>query len=269
MENDIHPEALKKLLALIVSKSNQNQFIVSTHSHIVLKYLGAAPDSKIFYTEWSPHGTDNAEYKNIPTSHISEIQNTPESRMQILHKLGYEFQDFDLYHGYLLLEESSAEQIIRDFLIPSFAPELYGRIKTIAARGVDDLEVRVQDFNRLFVFIHTNPIYNKRAWVMADGDEAGQNCIAKLKEIYSQWPREHFGNFTAHRFEEYYPTRFQKDVQAVFAAADRKKRQQRKSELLQKVVQWAFNNREDAVTEFSESASEVIQFLKKLKPGKN
>ncbi|WP_414513473.1 ATP-dependent nuclease [Nostoc sp. PCC 9305] len=36
-ENDIHPKALKKLLNFILEKSKTNQFIITTHSNIVLK----------------------------------------------------------------------------------------------------------------------------------------------------------------------------------------------------------------------------------------
>jgi hypothetical protein len=53
LENDIHPTALKKLLELIVAKAKNNQFVISTHSNIVLKYLGVVTGSKIFYLEWS------------------------------------------------------------------------------------------------------------------------------------------------------------------------------------------------------------------------
>jgi predicted ATP-dependent endonuclease of OLD family len=107
LENDIHPEALKKLLDLIISKSRNNQFIISTHSNIVLKHLGSLPHSKIFYVD----PLDNLEVKkhhsNVPTSQLSEVENIPEMRIEILEKLGYDFFDFDLYKGYLILEESS------------------------------------------------------------------------------------------------------------------------------------------------------------------
>jgi AAA15 family ATPase/GTPase len=47
-ENDVHPKALKSLLKLIIEKSSTNQFFVSTHSNIVMKYLGSALDSRFF-----------------------------------------------------------------------------------------------------------------------------------------------------------------------------------------------------------------------------
>src|SRR6185436_7952519 len=178
---------------------------------------------------------------------------------------GYEFWDFDLYQAYLILEESSAEQIIKDFLIPNFVPELYSKLKTIAARGVDDLEVRVQDFSRLFVFIHTNPIYFKKAWVVADGDVAGLNCIKKIKEKFPTWPQEHFRNFSKENFECYYPKKFQGKVVEIFKISDRKKRGLEKSALLREVILWSFDNREEAIDEFGKSAKEIIDFLKTIK----
>jgi len=35
-ENDLHPQALKALLDLILESSKRNQFIISTHSNIVV-----------------------------------------------------------------------------------------------------------------------------------------------------------------------------------------------------------------------------------------
>src|SRR5205823_4075911 len=46
-ENDIHPTALKQICQLIVEKSKDNQFFISTHSNIVTKYLGSVQDSRV------------------------------------------------------------------------------------------------------------------------------------------------------------------------------------------------------------------------------
>jgi predicted ATPase len=264
LENDIHPKALKKLLNLIVEKSNNNQFVISTHSHIVLKYLGIVPKSKIFYVDWKPNIENENGKKNVPTSEINQIENESQTRIGILEKLGYDFHDFELYESYLILEESSAERIIKDFLIPNIVPELYNRIKTIAAKGVDDLEARVSDFNRLFVFIHTNPIYSKKAWVIADGDNAGKNCIGQLQKDFKTWPKNHFINFTKNNFEEYYPKRFEKKVRAALSIKDKRKRYEAKKQLLNEVMTWSLNNRESAIKDFSASAKEVITILKSI-----
>lgn len=259
LENDIHPTALKKLLTLIIEKSGKNQFVISTHSHIVLKYLGIVPDSKIFFTEIANDFRSNP----IPTSKVTVIKNDPKSRMDVLEKLGYEFNDFELYEAYLILEESSAECIIRDFLIPNFVPQLYGRLRTIAAKGVDDLDARVSDFNRLFVFIHTSPVYFKKAWVVADGDSTGKECISGLKAKFNSWPADHFLNFTKSNFEEFYPSRFRETVNAAFSLSGIKK-QKAKEKLIGDVMEWALKNRDEAMKAFESSACEVIKVLRQI-----
>jgi predicted ATPase len=262
LENDIHPTALKKLLVLIREKSKKNQFVISTHSHIVLKYLGVVPDGRIFFTEI----VNDFKTNLIPTSAVTVMKNDPKTRMEVLEKLGYEFNDFELYEAYMILEESSAECIIRDFLIPNFVPQLYGRLRTIAARGVNDLDLRVSDFNRLFVFIHTSPVYFKKAWVVADGDTAGKECIAGLKAKFTSWPVDHFLNFSKNNFEEFYPARFKKQVDTAFSLTGRKK-QMAKGKLVAEVMEWALTNRHEAIKAFESSASEVINVLKRISQG--
>ncbi len=48
VEHDLHPKALKSLLDLIVRKSSTNQFVVTTHSNIVARYLGSIQCSRMF-----------------------------------------------------------------------------------------------------------------------------------------------------------------------------------------------------------------------------
>jgi AAA15 family ATPase/GTPase len=259
LENDIHPKALKKLLNLIILKSENNQFVISTHSNIILKYLGGLPESKIIFTDLNFTG----ESLKLPTTNLRIIKNDPNSRMQVLEKLGYDFNDFDLYDGYLLLEESSAESIIKDILIPYFTPNLYGRLKTIAAKGVNDLETRFSDFHRLFVFVHTKPIYLKRAWVIADGDEAGKRSISSLVKAFPSWNKNHFLNFTKNNIEDYYPQRFEQDVKQISLLKGEDKRQA-KSKLIGEVIKWSIENREKSKNEFKKSASEIISILKTI-----
>lgn len=261
LENDIHPKALKKLLTLLAEKSTSNQFVISTHSHIVLKHLGIVPDSKIFYIDWKPI---NKEGKKVPTANVTEVENKPEKRIEILEKLGYDFFDFELNDSYLILEESTAEKVIRDFLIPDFVPELYNKLKTIAAKGVEDMEIRVVDFNRLFVFIHTSPAYYKKAWVIADGDEAGRQVIDKLKTTFESWPKEHFLNWKEVAFEKYYPARFQNKTSSILSMDKGPKKREAKAKLLVEVMEWTFLNREEARIEFKKSAAEIITILKSI-----
>lgn len=266
LENDIHPEVLKKLLNLIIKKSEKNQFIISTHSNIVVKYLASIPSTKLFYTQWNNSDPAINDSKRIPTSIIEECVNTPENRLDILTSLGYDLFDFDLYSTYLIFEESSAERIIRDFLIPTFTPNLYGKVRTIAAKGANDLSPKFNDFHRLFLYIHMTPIYRNRAWVLADGDEAGRSNIEKLKEQFeTDWDSEHFINFQEPNFERYYPDIFQNKVSEIMEIKDRKVKQERKEALLREVINWAFQNPEDAKVKFAQSASEIIDILKKIR----
>jgi hypothetical protein len=62
----------------------------------------------------------------IPTSTVREVPATREARIGVLRRLGYELSDFDLWDGWLILEESSAEVIIR-YLIPPVATNLATR----------------------------------------------------------------------------------------------------------------------------------------------
>lgn len=261
IENDIHPKALKSLLTLILDKSKNNQFVISTHSHIVLKYLAADNKTKLFRTEWT---LKNLGGLNVPTSEIELIKNTPDNKIDLLKKLGYETFDFEMYNAYLILEESTAERVIRDFLIPYFVPQLYNRIKTIAANGIDDVEARFIDFHRLFVYLHTKPIYYKKAWVLVDGDSVGVNTCSKLIEKFKGWPREHFITLENDSFEKYYPARFQNDVKKVLGMVHGKEKQKAKANLLDELMKWAFKNQDLALVEFKESFSEVISKLKMI-----
>ena len=46
-ENDLHPRALRGILQLISESAANNQFIISTHSHVVLAVLGTRSDTKV------------------------------------------------------------------------------------------------------------------------------------------------------------------------------------------------------------------------------
>lgn len=259
LENDIHPKALKKLLELILLKSENNQFVISTHSNIVVKYLGIK-SSNIFHLQWKPY--ENAPEDNLPTSSISKLKNKPEEKMKLLEELGYDIFDFDLYKSYLIFEESSAEALVKNFLIPVFCPSLKEKIKTIAASGADDLEPRFHDFLRLFVFIHQNPVYNSRAWVIADGDETGKRNIDRLKESFPTWAPEHFISLSKFNIEESYPVEFQQEFQQIVAISDKKEKRQKKIDFTTKVFNWIDANPKDAKEKFSESAEEIINYLK-------
>jgi len=258
LENDIHPVALKKLLNLIIEKSATNQFVISTHSNIVLKYLGSLETTKIFYTEYDPYG--NSEI-NIPTSHIKEVPNTFQERLKILELLGYDLFDYDIYKGYIIFEESSAEAIVREFIIPMFFPQSRYKVRTIAAQGASDLEPKFNDLHRLFLYLHSNQIYKNKTWAIADGDDAGTGAIKKMREKFSSWDPSFFVNFERNNFEEYYPFRFKDQVNEVLNMGKSSEKRKRKAELLNSVVMWMTDNKNEAKEALQESGREVIEKL--------
>ncbi len=258
-ENDVHPKALKKLLKLIAEKAENNQFIITTHSNIVVKYLGSQSDSKLFRV------TMDFE-ERLPTSKIEEVGNSPEARLHVLEELGYEFFDFDIWSAWLILEESTAEKIIREFLIPWFTPELKGRLRTFSAHSLSEVESKFEAFNKLFVFLHLQPIYKNLAWVIIDGGVEEKKVIERLKGRYTNtgWGEDHFLQFSEHDFERYYPQEFKSKIDFVLQMPNSKSRQDCKKALLHEVEAWIKENPELARTAFKESASEVVQLLHQI-----
>ncbi|NAS27009.1 AAA family ATPase [Herbidospora sp. NEAU-GS84] len=257
LENDIHPEGLKTILQAIIEKSQKNQFIISTHSNIVTKYLGAAPGSKIFVVE--------SDYRpaQVPTSSIREIEPTPAARIEVLRQLGYELYDFDLWEGWLILEESTAEAIIKDYLIPWFTPKL-SRIRTLSAGGTSKVRPTFEDFRRLFLFTHLEEQYRYRAWVLVDGDDTGRAAIEELQQMYGRmWPKDHFRTLTAADFESYYPANFADEVTQMRSLGHSAKPSAKKT-LVNRVKQWCDKNEEEAKIGFAKSAAEVIEILKEI-----
>lgn len=262
IENDVHPRALKKLLQLVTKKAENNQFVISTHSNIVTRYLGIVPESKIHEITIAPY----TRAQRVPTSTYKEVK-TPEERMVALESLGYELIDADIWDGWLLLEESSAERIIQELLIPSFAPKLHGRIKIASTKGIDRTKARFEAMNSLFIFAHLTPMYTNRAWVVLDGDEGGRKVIQELKGEYAykqgKWDEANFINWQESNFERYYPVRFNSDVDRVLSLPHGEKYEGKKV-LLKTVLDFIEENREAAKEEFSQSAHEVIKVLREI-----
>ncbi|QIL42392.1 AAA family ATPase [Pedobacter sp. HDW13] len=261
LENDIHPRALKKLLELIIEKSSDNQFVISTHSNIVLKYLGIQ-GSKIFHLRWKPY--EKTEEDRLPTTSIKLLGDDPKEKLELLEELGYDLFDFDLHKSYLIFEESSAETLFKKFLIPTFFPRLEGKIKTVAATGAHDLKARFHDFLRLFVFIHTTPAYTARAWVVADGDDAGKTNIESLRRSFASWDPSHFISLPKFNIEEFFPERFQQEFAEILQISDKGKKRDAKIKFNKKVMDWTNVDRETAKTEFANSSTELIGLLQKI-----
>lgn len=257
-ENDIHPKALKKLLGLISKKSAQNQFIITTHSNIVTKYLGAQDSSKIINVKMTFRD-------KLPTSSVEYID-TPEKRRTALEDLGYDLFDFDLWDSWLILEESSAERLIRDVFIPAFTPDLKSKLRTFSAHSISEVESKFIDFNNLFVFLHLQPHYKNKAWVVVDGGEQEERIIEEMRSVYSQsgWNKDQFLQFSEHDFEKYYPEPFQGQVKEILSLTVKGEKRERKKQLLKKVLTWCKEDNSRAKGALEESASEVIELLKNI-----
>ncbi len=262
MENDIHPTALKALLKLIERNSANNQFFISTHSNIVVRYLGSITNSKVFNTTFR-------QESRIPKTTVEEVPNNEHDRLNVLEELGYEPSDYGFWKGYLFLEEASAEAIIREFLIPVFTPKLANVIKTFSAKGKDGVLGKFDDFNRLFVFLHLEPTYKNKVWVIIDGGKEEAEIIDKLKSMYVKtdgWNEKHFSQFLEHYFEKYYPEKYKDDVKLVLGIADKRARQANKIDLTRKVLGWSMINESEAkVLNGQNQPKRLLRNSKKLK----
>lgn len=252
-ENDLHPKALKALLDLIVESSESNQFVISTHSNIVLRHLGAAPSSQVFEVSAVPE-------KSPTEATIRKIEPTPQARLEVLRSLGYSLADFDLWEGWLFLEESSAERIIRDYLIPWFAPKL-SRVRTLACNGTGQVEPTFKDFHRLALFSHLEPIYEGATWVRADGDASGLQVVEALQKGFPSWKPDRFKCFNRSSFEHYYPLLFKPQAERVLAIENKEERRNQKKQLLMEVLDWLDEDETRGKAALSESAQEIIADL--------
>lgn len=256
-ETNLHPRGLKALLNLVRESSSRNQFLIATHSNVVVRELAASEGTKVFrvYRE--------DETPSSPSS-VAEVERNPIAHMELLRELGYEFGDFDLHEAWLFLEEASAETVIREILIPQFAPELEGRLRTFSSAGVTNLEPSVAEFQRLISFVHLQPVYRDRIWVRADGDEAGRKIISSIQTKFPYLNSPRAAAFLKEQFEHYYPSTFSSQSAAVLAIKGKQERRAAKAELVREVVEWTRANDVEARHAWEESASEQIRLLKEI-----
>jgi AAA domain, putative AbiEii toxin, Type IV TA system/AAA ATPase domain len=255
-ENDIHPQALKALMDLIIESSAKNQFVISTHSNIVVRHLCAVQDSLLYQIR--------VKNNSLPIeSEITRVPDTTDARLVVLSELGYSLSDFELWDGWLVLEESSAERIIRDYLVPWFAP-LLSRVRTISSNGVSKVDSTFEDLNRLFLFTHLTPTYRESSWVLVDGDDVGKEAITKLKLKFPTHSPDRFQALSKTAFEEYYPINFSAQVTEVLGIKDKNARRKAKKQLLNAVMAWLDADKERGISALKESACEVIDILLKI-----
>jgi energy-coupling factor transporter ATP-binding protein EcfA2 len=255
-ENDLHPRALKALLELISQSAEKNQFVISTHSNIVVRHLASMPDSRLYNI------TLNSEVQPGEAA-VTLVENKPDARLAVLRDLGYELYDFDLWDGWLILEESSAERIIRDYLVPWFAPKL-SRIRTISANSISQVEANFEDLNRLVRFTHLEEAYRDAVWVRVDGDPIGKETCKKLQDRYATWKPDRFDFFDQEQFERYYPEEFKEDSATALAIQNRQEKRAAKNELLARVRNWLDEDEVRARKALGTSAKCVIAHLQKI-----
>lgn len=261
LENDIHPKVLKKLLNLIIAKSKTNQFFVSTHNNIVMRYLGSQAESKVFEVT-SANNVDTTMPKLFVSS-LKEIK-TSEERTLALEDLGYDVGDYGLWSYWLILEESSAERLISEYFIKWFIPRLIGKIRTYSASGCDNVEKALTELYRTMTFIHLQKIYQNKVWVIIDSGDTEKKIIDNLQnEKFKSWNPDNFSQFDKHDFEEYYPHNFEAEVNLI-KSLDKKDKRKAKKELLYKVLEWINNDEGCAKIAFEKSAVNVITKLKQI-----
>ncbi len=260
LENDIHPEGLKALLRLIEERSSDNQFVITTHSNVVLRHLGAMAGS-VVYEVTSKINTEGGN--RLPTTDIARVGKDARERSRLLTSLGYEFSDFELFDGWLILEESSAERVIRDHLARWFAAGL-SRVRTVAANGTGDIDRTFSALDKLVLFTHLQDRYMGRVLVLVDGDPTGHQAVAKLRDKYPNWSDSAFATLSRPEFELYYPTPFTERVNEVLAIEGSKQKRTAKRQLLLEVLAWIESNEDVAREAFKESAAEVIEHLQRL-----
>jgi predicted ATPase len=256
-EIDLHPRGLKALLGMMRLAAANNQFVISTHSNIVLRELGYDKDTRLYrvFRESDERGAPSI---------VEEIPYTPSARMATLRELGYEFADLGLHEGWLFLEESSAETIFNEILIPAFTPGLEGRLRTFSAGGATNIEPSVAEFQRLVTFVHLEPAYKGRLWVRADGDEVGKTAIASLRDKFPYLTDEACAFFSRPDFELYYPSNFTDAAAETLLIQNKKARATAKQELLSDVLNWTRRGRDDALRAWEASAAEPIALLRTI-----
>ena len=172
----------------------------------------------------------------------------------------------------VILEESSAERVINEFLIPQFTPKLKGYLRTIAARGVDKVTVKFEDFNCLFLYAHLARTYQNKAWVVVDNGVRGCEVITTLKAKYvkdepGSWREEQFLLFSMDDFERILSGRISKTSVVHLAETHGQHKQAVKTALLNEVLEYLKDDEQKAKEAFEQSADEVIKLLRSYRKG--
>lgn len=253
-ENDLHPAALLSLLEVIRESSDHHQFIVTTHSDVVLRELGSIPGGRVYET------VNDSSKQHLPTTSYRALEDEFDRR-EALTSLGYAH---DLPIGWLVFEESSAERFVRDCLIPICVPRL-AVMRTAAAGGTTNITRTVLGLHRMVLFARLVESDSPRAWALVDGDQAGQDAVAELRRAFSGWPPSRFATFAKHDIESYYPAPFADRAVEItrLKKRDKKEAQRLKKKLIEDVVDWSATE-PDAAAMLEASAGDVLAHLRRI-----
>jgi hypothetical protein len=143
---------------------------------------------------------------------------------------------------------------------------LKNKIRTFSAGGTSSIIPKFEDFDKLFIFLHLEPTYKNKVWVLIDSGGEEKKIISKMKDKYSKagWNENNFSQLSEHDFENYYPTEFKSKVEEIAQITDKPKKRQAKKELLEEVKLWIVNDENTAKEKFKDSAKEVIERLKQI-----
>jgi hypothetical protein len=148
-------------------------------------------------------------------------------------------------------------------LIPHFAPGVAG-VLTIGGRGALKVATLFEDLYRVVLFALLSERYRRKAWVLVDNDPAGTEVIEKLRNSFSDWPADHFGQFDKAGFEEYYPSRFDEDRAQLLGERDWRRVQEIKGKLAEDLCQWVESDPDSALPEVEQSAAGAISQLRRI-----
>ncbi|GAB3925862.1 hypothetical protein GCM10029976_019720 [Kribbella albertanoniae] len=262
-ENDLHPEALRELLKVILEAVDElgYQVVVSTHSDLVLRTLGSAAGAVVYRT------TLEQSDGQVPTTTYTRLDSALDRR-EALADLGYDITE---PIGWLIFEESTAERFFREVLIPAFVPKLAG-FRTLAAGGTGRVRKIFEDLRHFMLFVQKSDDSEPtpRAWVLVDGDQSGKKATDALTTAFSKWPADRFITTTEPMIEKYYPRRFEERVAEIetarAAGATWEAQRSLKGALVEEVCAW-FNSPDGSRAEVEESAHELIEILNTIMSG--
>lgn len=196
IERSVQPDLMKKVLEFISKKVEENnlQILLTTHSNIVLRHFGADKNNYVFKTELKDNDSKFKESK------IFKLE-TGEERRAALYELGYELSDLDVFDGFIIVEESTAQRFLKDVIFANYFPGLSQKLGIIASDGAGDVKNKFKALNDIFLFLHVQKTeenimpWSRQFLVLVDGDDTGKNVVEELKKSYSSEKNEQYREY--------------------------------------------------------------------------